>query len=51
MLMTLLKSKLPRSVRRHIRVMKSRIRKSTSDAAEQAKKIVDLYAKFGVVMD
>ena len=51
MLMSLLRLRLPRSVRRHIRKMKAQIRKGTTDVAEQTRKIVELYAKFGVVME
>ena len=48
--MALLQPKLTRSVRCHIRRMKAEIRRGTDDLEEQKKKITELYAKFGVVI-
>jgi len=42
--------KLTRSVRRHIRGEKALIRRGAGDRAQQAQKIAELYAKFGVVI-
>jgi len=43
-------TKLTRSVRKHLREEKGRIRKTIADPKEQQQKIAELYARFGVTL-
>ncbi len=40
--------RLSRSIRKHLREEKARIRRDSKDAAVVAQKITELYAKFGL---
>ena len=40
---------LSKSVRRHIRAQKARIRRTETDPQVRQQKIVELYGKFGIV--
>lgn len=48
--MTKKKVKIPKSIKKHIRSEKMRIRRTVSDFEEQKKRVQEVYEKFGLVM-